>query len=284
VPDDVVKVGEVISYSQRVCVSAANARFSGTIIYAGRLAHGSLGPIEVLGYQNTAVNLDAGPNAMLLHLPAVKVEPEQFLHLGDHTDILTRMARAVEPLGGDPQAVALMENDGAFVFDHDIYTIVLAADATAIPAALQRVPEHRRPVVSPDLFGFYASVFPLHTIALCCFDNRDAVRAKPLMLWYEPLDPQRIVVPAVDCHTGRAPDLAASVRRDHCLVFGTDQARDGWGYPVEYAPGMRHRLRAFLPGRIIGRIVRGDTANGDFAITSEDLLAGRTDRVCLVGV
>jgi hypothetical protein len=264
-----------------VCVSAANAGFSGTIIYAGRLTHGSHGPIEVLGYQNTAVNLDAGPNAMLLHLPAVKVAPGQFLHLGDHTDILTRMARTVEPVSRGPHVVALMGDARALVFDHDIYTIVLAADPTAITAALQQVPDRRRPVVHPDLFDFYATVFPLHTIALCCFDNRDAVQAKPLMLWYEPLDPQRIVVPAVDCHTGRAPDLSATVRRDHCLVFGTVQAGDGWGHPIEYAPGMRHSLRAFLPDRIIGRIVRDDTANGDFAITSEDLLAGRTDRICL---
>jgi hypothetical protein len=51
-----------------VCFSR-HARFSGTIIYAGWLTHPSVGSIGVLGYQNTAVNLHTGPNAMLLDPP-----------------------------------------------------------------------------------------------------------------------------------------------------------------------------------------------------------------------
>ncbi|MDT4993472.1 MAG: hypothetical protein QOH97_3364 [Actinoplanes sp.] len=50
-----------------MCVSAAPASFSETILYAGRLNHPGHGPIEVLGYQNTAMNQTRGANAMLLH-------------------------------------------------------------------------------------------------------------------------------------------------------------------------------------------------------------------------
>ncbi|MGY0232300.1 hypothetical protein [Longispora urticae] len=68
-----------------MCVSAGPAEFTGTILYAGRRHHPEHGPIEVLGYQNTAVNLAGGPNAMLPHVPG-RVTREQFLHVGCPVD------------------------------------------------------------------------------------------------------------------------------------------------------------------------------------------------------
>jgi len=52
-----------------MCISTGEAAFSGTIVYCGRQHHPVHGLIHVMGYQNTAVNLTDGPNAMLLHLP-----------------------------------------------------------------------------------------------------------------------------------------------------------------------------------------------------------------------
>lgn len=42
-----------------------------------------------------------------------------------------------------------------------------------------------------DCFVFYARLYPEHAVALCCFDNRDAARSAPLLLWYEPRHPDR---------------------------------------------------------------------------------------------
>ena len=70
------------------------------------------------------------------------------------------------------------------MFEHDIYTVVLAADATLIPEALSLVPEHRRVPANRPLFYFYARMYPGYAVALCCFDNRDAARSDPLLLWY----------------------------------------------------------------------------------------------------
>ncbi|MFD0596658.1 hypothetical protein ACFQZ4_34100 [Catellatospora coxensis] len=216
-----------------MCVSADHADFRGTTVYAGRCNHPVHGRIEVFGYQNTAVNLASGPNAMLLHLPGRHLTPDSFIDVGRHRDVLDLMLEAVG--GGAAAADGMDWMDApvprAHVFDHDVYTVVLADDPMAGYAALERVPPHRRPPVSPELFEFYALTFPRHTIALCCFDNRDALRAKPLLLWYEPIDPDRIVLPAVDCHTGGVPLLGSPVDRDHVVIFGVDEAdvAEDWG-------------------------------------------------------
>jgi hypothetical protein len=268
-----------------MCVCAGAAELSGTILFAGRRLHPVHGRIEVLGYQNAAVNLSTGPNAMLLHLPARKVTSAQFLDVGHCDRVLRDMAAAAIPAlrpsrsrsaGADWMSGGLVE-----VFEHDIYTVVLADHATDISHALARVPERKRPAVSRELLTFYADCFPRHPVALCCFDNTEAMQAKPLMLWYRPLDEDRLVLPAIDCHTGAAPDLAAEVRTDHTVIFATDRATEGWGEPVHYSQAgqMRDELRAFLPSHVLGKQFTETLPNGDFAIAHEDLARGDLGRI-----
>ncbi|MEU5596267.1 hypothetical protein [Streptomyces sp. NPDC020298] len=266
-----------------MCVSTGDAAFSGTILYCGRLHHPAHGLIHVMGYQNTAENLADGPNAMLLHLPTRQVTPQQFVSTGRSDDILSRMVDAVEAKDAEDDGIAWMGAgpEPVQVFEHDVYTVLLASDPTLTPTVLHRVPPHRRPRLDPDLLRFYAEHFPDHTIAVCCFDNADAQRAKPLLVWYSPHDPDRLTLPALDSHTGGAPDLDADVPVDHWVLFSTDQAPEGWGVPVAYPERMRHSLRAFLPGTVVGRYY-GDGQlldNGDFGISHRDLLDGDLDRV-----
>lgn len=267
-----------------MCVSADAAELSGTILFGGRRLHPVHGRVEVLGYQNTAVNLAAGPNAMLLHLPARTVTSAQFLDVGRCDRVLLDMAAAVPPPVFRAVAAGAdrMEFGGRVeVFEHDVYTVVLADRATDIPHALERVPERERPLVNRELLAFYEGSFPRHPVALCCFDNTEAAQAKPLLLWYHPLDEERLVLPAIDCHTGAAPDLMASVSTDHTVVFATDAAAEDWGAPVFYeqAGQMRHQLRAFLPERVMGARFTEMLPNGDFAIAHEDLVRGDLDRI-----
>lgn len=262
-----------------MCVSSDVAEFSGTTLYGGRCRHPEHGRIEVLGYQNTAENLAVGPNAMLVHLATSGMRREQFIPVGRHDDVLERMARATYPVAA-AAGMAWMDADEVTVFEHDIYTVVLAENPLRVSDALSQVAPHKRPTVKPELLEFYADSFPGRSIALCCFDNAEAHRAKPLLMWYRPADPDRIVLPALDCHTGGVPDLETQVLSDHYLVFGTDDAED-WGQPVRYEDGMRHKLRAFLPDRVVGmRVDTGEPLpNGDFAIDYDDLLRGDLDRI-----
>lgn len=269
-----------------MCISTADAAFSGTVLCCGRQRHPEDGGlIHVLGYQNTAENLADGPNAMLLHLPTGQLTPEQFISVGSDDDVLRRMVDAVAPPEVETDGMDWMDagpEPVVRVFEHDVYTVLLADDPGLIPAALHRVPWKRRPQLTPELLTFYAERFPDHAIALCCFDNADAKRAKPLLVWYSPHDPDQLTVPALDSHTGGAPDLDADVPVDHWVLFSSDEApSDGWGAPVAHPERMRHRLRSFLPDRVVGRYYGdGQTLrNGDFGIRHRDLLAGDLDRV-----
>jgi hypothetical protein len=258
------------------------AEFSGTTLYVGRQRHAVHGLIHVLGYQNTAVNLAEGPNAMLLHLPAQRMTRENFISVGRNPEVLSRMVDAVRPRSvGD--GIAWMDwecGQGAEVFDHGIYTVLLSSDPTLLQAALAQVPLRKRPPLNPLLLEFYADQYPGHPIAVCCFDNAEAGRAEPLLMWYSPISPDRLTVPALDCHTGEPPDLDADVPVDHWVLFGTDEAPDGWGQSVGYETSMRHRLRRFLPDTVMGTHFGGQSLpNGDFAIAHDDLLAGDLERI-----
>jgi hypothetical protein len=261
-----------------MCVSAAPASFSETVLYAGRLHHPVHGHTEVLGYQNTAVNQADGPNAMLLHLPAIGLTRDNLIPVGDDGDFLSRMLEAVRPAAaGRSRSLPVMQAASVQVFEHDVYTVVLAEDPRLIPAALSRVPSHRRPSIADELFGFYADRFPQHTVALCCFDNADAQRAKPLVFRYPVPDPEVIVLPTVDAHTGGAPELGALVPVDHWLIFGSDEAPDGWGTPVTHPPA-DDDLAAYRPDRVTGFPLTGRMPNGDTAIAVSDLHEGRLDK------
>jgi hypothetical protein len=253
-----------------VCISMAPATFSGTTLYVGRKNHPALGQIEVLGYQNKAVNLAQTPNAMVLHIPA-NLTRDNFLHVGDATDILTRMVDALAPAAGVSYGSAVPAGASPVqVFEHDIYTVLLASDPTQIPTALSHVPPNKRPPLDVGLFEFYAKRYPYHSIVLCCFDNAEAHQAKPLLLWYPPPYADWLVAPALDAHTGGVPDLNAVVGTDHWLIFGADDAPEGVGVPVDY-PAIDPALRAFLPDRVTGMKHAWPAPNGDFALSIQDL-------------
>lgn len=256
-----------------MCISAARAAFTGTTVYAGGLDHPDHGLIHVLAYQNTAVNLADGANAMLLHLPAAEpVAPTNFLDVGERGDFLKRMVDAVRPVPvGIVSRSKPRSAPAVTVFEHDVYTVLLAADPHHIPDALERIPERRRPVLRPELFAFYAERFPAHTIALCCFDNADAARAKPLTLWYRPTDPDLLVAPALDAHTGAPPRPGEPVAVDHWVLFGADGLHPDRESPVTYPPDLPPVLRSYLPAAVVGRYFGGTMPNGDFAIDLADL-------------
>lgn len=275
-----------------MCVSALEASFSATTIYAGWLDHPEHGVIHVFGYQNRPANLADGPNAMLLHLPAESLNSRQFIPATTDPRLLDRLATACLPSApvsaGAGTAVDWMGAGEVEVFDHDVYTVVLATNPRLIPEALNQVPANRRPAIGEDLLDFYATRFPAHVILLCCFDNADARKAAPLLLWYRPTDPDTLFMPAVDAHTGGPPRLGEPVPRDHTLVFASGLADPDWGHPVAHAGKIRRKLRVFLPDRVDGVFLTQPppshplSANGDFVLDHADLLERRLDRVRVV--
>ncbi|MFD1046645.1 hypothetical protein ACFQ1S_14335, partial [Kibdelosporangium lantanae] len=253
-----------------MCLSVAPASFSETIQYVGRKNHPWLGRIEVLGYQNRAQNLHAGPNAMVLHIPA-RLTEANFIDVSDYA-VLQRMVSTIWQPGPGGAGYGSYGGFGGSspvqVFDHGTYTILVAENPTKIPAALKQVPRNRRPQLRRELFRFYARNFPNHSLVLCCFDG--TLQADPLLMWYPPADERVYVLPSLDGHTGRAPDLEQYVSVDHWLVFGGDDFPEHWGRSIEY-PGVSDHVRSFLPDRITGTYRGGGVPNGDFAISRANL-------------
>lgn len=270
--------------SAQSCCSLAPAHFSQTKGYAGVCFRDGK-RLHLLAYQNTAANANSsGGNAMLLPIPAVagSMSQRNILDTSRFEHFLDDMEFAIIPrqtsLGGRAQSASDSLGAAPIVFDSDIYTIVLAQDAASIPAALSRVPLRRRPQMNKEIFDAYAKWYPGWTYALCCFDTRDAVRAKPMLWWYEPLDKRTLFFPALDAHTGRAPDIRANVDVDHALMFSADGLTESNGgsrvYYRDSLDGKPGSLATFLPEFVIGQHFIGKLPQGDFSVRVDNLRAG----------
>lgn len=278
-----------------MCVSVSPrtpVEFSGTVLYAAEAMQGG-DLVHVLGYQNKvgpASGLRAltswipgfrSGNAMILPLPA---EPRTMTKLNviDTSacpDILQEMAQTVDPPLPTLETYArsrmrsLSAPPPVQVFEAaGIYTVVLAQDARDIPGALHQVPRAKRPRLNPALFDAYAKWYPGWTIALCCFNNLRARLALPLLWWYRPMHPDRLFLPALDCHTGAVPDLDAEVRVDHVLAVSSHRLQQGLAF---YPSTVSREVAPYVPRRLLGQRMGEEILNGDFVCEVEDVVAGR---------
>jgi hypothetical protein len=267
-----------------MCVTAARALLTGTALYAAEAITEEGTRLHVLGYQNTVASLvgekgllskGGSGNAMLLPFPAEpgSMTSANVLDTEECPNILQDMKRAVEPpprgLGKTVSVAAPVE-----VFSTGIYTVVLARDARAIPGALPQVPAAKRPPLNADLFDAYARWYPEWTVALCCFNNRQAALATPLLWWYRPMDPRQLFAPALDCHSGHVPDLRARVKVDHVLAFSSPELRER-GRCVPYQDPIPPAVAPYLHLRVIGAGFHQTMPNGDFVCQVADVRQGK---------
>lgn len=255
-----------------MCVSLASAEFSATTIVVYKRRHPIHGDIVVLGYANTAVNYNRRPNALVLHFPtADPMTQSNFIDTQRVPRFMQDLRSAVQP-SARSLSTRGVRSTFAEIFTYGIYTVVLASDASAIPAALEQVPQDKRPDLNPRLFHWYAQQYPGWSIALCCFNNRYAQQASPLLMWYKPQQTELLIAPTLDCHTGDIPNLYDHVDVDHTLILATDDMR--YGEPVMYRDHISPDLMDFLPLRVVGRYVSGQYENGDFAVPVSDVQQG----------
>lgn len=250
-----------------MCISADLANFQATVVVATRAPHPQSGrTMHTLLYRNAPENrAEAGRgNAMLLHFPASEpmdqanvIDTSSFPHCAEDIRI------AVEPRSEGRGISNSERTEAALIFEHGVYHVVLARSAASIPDALDRIPEAKRPQTNPTLFDWYGETFPGYTLALCCFDNRDAALADPLLWWYYPLREDWLMLPAVDSHDGSPPDLDALVDMDHFVALGSDRPGSAL-HPVQYRDPIPEVARPFLPSFITGVDVTTPLPNADF--------------------
>jgi hypothetical protein len=262
--------------------------FRDTVLYGAEVLGPAGAPVHVLGYQNQvqgAVGLLqyvpewlalGGGNAMILPFPAVPgtMTAANVIDTSACREILQDVARAVRYDDGFQPASLMPRGRGRapapIVFEAaGIYTVVLAGDPRDIPSVLDQVPYAKRPTVNPALFEAYARWYPGWTIALCCFNNRRAKLANPLLWWYEPIDPGTLFLPALDCHTGDVPDVGGNVIVDHVVAVGSYRMTGGNWVEYRSAPAA---VRPYLCDHVLGERYRGTLPNGDFVCALADLL------------
>lgn len=164
------------------------------------------------------------------------------------------------------------------VFNKGSYTVVLATSAAAIPDALSRVPENKRPQINREIFEAYDKWYPGWTFALCCFDS-SLQTPEPLVWWYRPRNPDQIFFPALDAHTGRAPVLNSLVDVDHRLVVSSSKMvaplADTLFSPVHAVQLSRPAsVQKFIPADVMGRTYTGKMPQGDFLFNTTDVRLG----------
>lgn len=284
-----------------MCVSLAPASFSRTTLYAAE-AKKDGATVHVLGYQNRVQNLyrQAIPlgddwdwrnpqgrpiksgtgNAMILPIPAVPgtMTHANLLDTSGCRNILRDMAAAVRPVrrggsrGSDAVSFGAVAKN-VQVFDHDIYTVVLAGDARSIPGALGRVPEGKRPALNTAIFEAYHEWYPDWTFALCCFNNDQAAEAAPLLWFYQPQRPELLFAPALDSHSGSAPKPGAMVEVDHTVVVAALGQKIG--ERVDFSDDVSEVAKQLLSDKVIGSPEKGRQANGDFVCRVSDVRSGK---------
>jgi hypothetical protein len=255
-----------------MCITSEPAILSNTILYSGEtMMNGKV--VHVLGYQNNAKNLHSGPNAMILPFPSSgTMGPENVIDTSRCKDILKDYADALQPrTRGMTKSLSLnsYSADAVQVFESGSYTVVLATDASQIPAALARVPKNRRPALKPELFEFMSRAYPNWPIALCCFDTTEMMEADPMLWWYEPNNPDVLWAPALDAHDGGVPKLGTNVQVDHTVIFGSTIRPKGVN--VNEHNDLPTEVAAYVASHIQGRIIKQKEPNGDFMLKKADL-------------
>jgi hypothetical protein len=254
-----------------MCISINPAELTNTILLAHSVEHeGRI--VNVIGYQNVAKNKGAGPNAMLLPFPsAAPMSQANCLDLSAHPDLFKRYAALLKPeTRGRSRSFSPPDDDLAEVFESGSYTVVLASNATAIPDAISRVPEHKRPRLHPELFDAYKLWYPGWSMALCCWDG--TIEAEPLLWWYEPLPEyrDRHFLPGLDGHDGKVPDPAKKdVDVDHVIVIGSHTTGSLGPTAGKVRDSVPPELRRFLPDHVYGGRLHRPMMNGDWVLPKD---------------
>jgi len=250
-----------------MCITFSPAELSNTILLAHSITLGER-KVNVLGYQNKASS--AGPCAMILPIPSKEdMSAANCIDMSACPKLFAGYAELVQPRsrgGGDTKGARSL-SFGVEVFNSGSYTVVLARNASEIPAALDQVPVLRRPEMNQALCEAMERWYPGYWFALCCWDG--TIEAEPMLWWYEPLPAfeDNHFLPGLDGHDGGIPDIhQKSVPVDHTIVVGRPQARLDFGNALHLLLSVPEAQRRWLPDHVTGDVFKSQMRNGDWVL------------------
>lgn len=260
----------------------ANAKNTILMLYATN--HPTYGKIHVQGYQNIIQNLVDEPNCMILHIPSLNtIGTLNFLPTMKCKHILSDMVTAFQPPVKSSRSISAKRgplNDYEMIEYNEIYTVIIAHRASAIPYALNELAKthpDRTPRISQNKINYYATHFTNYTLALCCFNNKETKNAAPILYWYTPFEYDTLRLPALDLHGdfNAIPHTNDLVKVDHWIFLSSDYMKNGVN--VYYNDTLPRDYYFYLPNQIIGKKIQQTMQNGDFIIDHREVIYGRID-------
>lgn len=255
-----------------MCITLSPATLKDTYIYAGDAIHPtSRQLVHVLAYQNKAKNRHTGPNAMLLPIPTKSLSRDNSLDCSGNPQILQQLWKAVasryvereERLYRSMQPKTITFE----VFRTGSYTVVIAPNSSLVTQAISNLPSDLQPSISRAVVASFEANYPDWPIAICTWDGN--IEPEPLVWWYAPLTPDKIFIPALDSHNGKAPVRNADVKRDHRIMVGS--TLQPFGIPAPGNPEVPSALTSFISSSIWGVLNKGTDFNRDYYISTAAL-------------
>lgn len=262
-----------------MCVTTDFASLTETVIGAWEIEHPKHGYRHVLAYQNSPQNLSPMPNCMLLHIPAAKdILPEHIIDTSAEQDrhFLKEVAGQIKNQGsrgvGLEYGAASRGMDSVnYVTQMGIYHIAILNYPKSYGQALAGIPADKRPNIPQEFIDFYTENYDRYRLVLCCFNNRDAAEASPIMLHYAPLYPGTLMLPIIEGH-GDLPLLGTPINGERIVMFGSHKM-DGNNRNVFFmqSRGCSPGVAEFLPRFVIGKHIKNNMFNMDLFYHCNDL-------------
>lgn len=209
-----------------MCITSLKSILTHTYIGVWDIDHPQYGYRHVLSYQNRVQSLAEGPNCMLLHIQSKDpLTPDCLVDTSDYPSFLTDLEKAIEPPELTRAAMNWMSAEKKrinYVVEQGVYHIAILNDisTSSIHNCLQNIPEFKRPDISDKLFQFFKKQFPGYPLLLCCFDNKDAQSAAPILVHFNPFEKDLLLANTIDSHGG-IPNLESTIDYHQCIIFGT---------------------------------------------------------------
>jgi hypothetical protein len=258
-----------------MCISAARATFSTTKVYAGEAKLDNK-YVHLVAYQNNAESQNHWePNAMILPFPTnVAMGKNNIIDTsafpGFLQDITDATKQVMRTLG--MKSMPMCASADALVFDSGSYTVILAENINQVPRALLQVPEDKRPTLTYRFLMGFNKLYPNQPLALCCWSG--AVKAEPLLWWYEPKDKGTLFIPTMDAHDGEPPNPEANVETDHIVSVGSNLLGDKYSRTynkVHYKNFIPSPVNQLLPDYVYGAELPSVMKNGDMFVKVSEL-------------
>jgi hypothetical protein len=263
-----------------MCCSAWQVNFNKTItgtwevMVEDRLMH-------VLWYQNEIAptdNIDASTGNCLIVPIMGDWKSIRLLNTTSAPTILRDISLSLRdpdpPLSFAAGGSGKMGTGGMIFLKFDIFDIVLAENAQDIAQVLPQIVENKRPKINDEVFGILDRWYKC-PVALCCFNNGEAMEAKPIAFAFEPYFPDRLMVYTLDAHDGKPPDPNRVVRLQHTIFVGSYLTGKEHGAAIKFSDQIAPDLAPYVLPNVLGeKINDAFMENGDFVFDINEVRNG----------